>query len=1103
MISHNKQKRYTMEEEELRTKQWYGSLIQEIDSNINTNGSRAITGAKLNSVLNDMVSALGSNMLFGGVVTPSSSKDASSETPVFYFAPTAGTYTNLGNIVVANGEFAFIYADLNENWQKMSWSIDLDDVYVKPDGGIPSTDLATDVQTSLGLAKTAIQASEKGANNGVATLDSSGKVPQSQLPSYVDDVLEYANLASFPVTGESGKIYVALDTNKTYRWSGSTYVEIAQGLALGETSSTAFAGNRGKAIEDKIPSNASSSNKLATMADLPDETTDYGDLTNKPQINSVTLSGNKSASDLGLATAAQGAKADTAYQKPQTGIPSTDLASGVQTSLGKADTAVQQVTVGTTTTGAAGTNASVANSGTSTAPVLDFTIPRGADGADAVNPFKGWWPDLATLKAAITAIPGDYAYIIPAVSTDPVAIYEYDSTATTDNYWSDSGRTFNPANNQEFASGEDLNTVHIQDNLDTDVATDVLSAKQGYNLNKKATESMVAKLEDADISSYAIINYLISVSNPTKWGSTPDRKHIIISVADIVSVVVKANASNVTYLAWLTSDAAPSAGGQTPILSGTTLITLNSGHEFFADVPNGATYLYVSLGQKGNGVYPYQPEYVKLKHLSICDDFEKASEYSVLQSKLGAGMNSTINHIIDNVGVKIEFEYVNTYNLKIADLSGNLVTSSSGKSNDYDISAVKIDGSFYADIYNVSESAERLPIAFYGDNGFISGVKPTEAYSTKITNYMLTVPDGTKIIRIYGRPEGSFNAPPALRFLSTDYVDVQQLKNNVDTLQEEVENISSSEFQIPQIYETPIRRKDVTTPLRMLCFGSSWFRNSWFYLNKLINDAGISAEIHCYYMGHSQFHEWIDLYNNDLTPFAGDEASRSAIKYISLNGADWTLSTYSSSGTYNAQSYRDDFYNDLIAGDWDIIAFQQGARQAPYWDLYWKDYWSELVSIVRRNCGIDTVIAFNSTWAPAVQDSAELAPWPATREGQAGWQQANWNNTTKFMSLSGIHNVSPNGKLISLLRSSDLNTNTDLADDGLHINNGRGMYGLAACMYQTYIAPMYGIDINDVDWLPTSSSQKITGYAYDEITSVQADEIKAFVKLALSKRFAF
>jgi hypothetical protein len=60
----------------------------------------------------------------------------------------------------------------------------------------------------------------------VAELDGSGKVPSSQLPAYVDDVLEYADLVAFPATGESAKIYIALDTGKTYRWSGSVYVEI-------------------------------------------------------------------------------------------------------------------------------------------------------------------------------------------------------------------------------------------------------------------------------------------------------------------------------------------------------------------------------------------------------------------------------------------------------------------------------------------------------------------------------------------------------------------------------------------------------------------------------------------------------------------------------------------------------------------------------------------------------------------------------------------------------------------------------------------------------------------------------------------------------------
>jgi hypothetical protein len=69
--------------------------------------------------------------------------------------------------------------------------------------------------------------SAKNQNNGYAGLDSSGKVASAQLPSYVDDVVEAANQAALPATGETSKIYVTLDTNKIYRWSGSAYVEIS------------------------------------------------------------------------------------------------------------------------------------------------------------------------------------------------------------------------------------------------------------------------------------------------------------------------------------------------------------------------------------------------------------------------------------------------------------------------------------------------------------------------------------------------------------------------------------------------------------------------------------------------------------------------------------------------------------------------------------------------------------------------------------------------------------------------------------------------------------------------------------------------------------
>jgi len=95
-----------------------------------------------------------------------------------------------------------------------------------------------------------LNVSLKGSPNGLAELDSGGFVKTSQLPSYVDDVLEFTNIASLPVTGEAGKIYITLNTNITYRWSGSGYVPIGSDLALGETSQSAYRGDRGKIAYD-------------------------------------------------------------------------------------------------------------------------------------------------------------------------------------------------------------------------------------------------------------------------------------------------------------------------------------------------------------------------------------------------------------------------------------------------------------------------------------------------------------------------------------------------------------------------------------------------------------------------------------------------------------------------------------------------------------------------------------------------------------------------------------------------------------------------------------------------------------------------------------
>lgn len=116
--------------------------------------------------------------------------------------------------------------------------------------GNPHNVSKTDVGLGSVTNDAQVKRSEMGSNNGVATLDSTGKVPSTQLPSYVDDVLEYDAKSSFPSNGEAGKIYVDKATDTTWRWSGTAYTQIKGDLALGETSTTAYRGDRGKTAYD-------------------------------------------------------------------------------------------------------------------------------------------------------------------------------------------------------------------------------------------------------------------------------------------------------------------------------------------------------------------------------------------------------------------------------------------------------------------------------------------------------------------------------------------------------------------------------------------------------------------------------------------------------------------------------------------------------------------------------------------------------------------------------------------------------------------------------------------------------------------------------------
>ena len=138
-----------------------------------------------------------------------------------------------------------------------------------------------------------------------ATLDSSGHVPSSQLPSYVDDVIEgYYSNGNFysdsaktkKITGEGGKIYTDLATNKTYRWGGTAWVEISKSLAIGETAGTAYDGAKGA-------KNASDISLLKTDVSTlkTDNTQNKKDITNlKANVSGIQSQANTNSSDISL-----------------------------------------------------------------------------------------------------------------------------------------------------------------------------------------------------------------------------------------------------------------------------------------------------------------------------------------------------------------------------------------------------------------------------------------------------------------------------------------------------------------------------------------------------------------------------------------------------------------------------------------------------------------------------------------------------------------------------------------------------------------------------------------------------------------------------------
>ena len=189
--------------------------------------------------------------------------------------------------------------------------------------------ISTSTQSALDLKE---DKSQKGIANGYASLDGDAKIPSAQLPSFVDDILEYANLASFPATGEAGKIYIALDTNKSYRWSGTVYVYITSGAVdsvAGKTGIvTLVKGDVGLENVD----NTSDLNKpisTATQSALTTITNSISNVDNTSDLNKPISTATQSALDSKEDSANKGVANGYASLDANALIPTTQLPSFV------------------------------------------------------------------------------------------------------------------------------------------------------------------------------------------------------------------------------------------------------------------------------------------------------------------------------------------------------------------------------------------------------------------------------------------------------------------------------------------------------------------------------------------------------------------------------------------------------------------------------------------------------------------------------------------------------------------------------------------------------------------------------------------------------
>ena len=427
-----------------------------------------------------------------------------------------------------------------------------------------------------------LNTSLKGSANGLAELDANGKVPSSQLPSFVDDIIEgYLSGGKFykesahttEITGETGKIYIDLATNKTYRWSGSAFVVVSETLALGETSSTAYRGDRGKVAYDHSQSthartDATKVEKSSTNGNIKingTETTVYthpsgtnphgttksdvglGNVGNFKAVSTVANQGlteaekSNARANIGAGVSSFSGSYNDLTNKPTIPTNTNQLTNGAGyiTSSGTAKTISDTLPISKGGTGqTTGENAANAlinslGEGTDTPSDNDYYISQYASGGTTHRtyyrrPVSALWNYIKS-KLATVATSGSYNDLknkptIPSVGNGTVTIKQAGASKGT--------FTMNQSGNTTIELTDNNTWRGIQNNLTSDSTTDSLSAAQGKALNEyKMDRSAKQGLGYSNTINLSSSSYDVNTYYPvTLSGAGMGFNHIVVDV---------------------------------------------------------------------------------------------------------------------------------------------------------------------------------------------------------------------------------------------------------------------------------------------------------------------------------------------------------------------------------------------------------------------------------------------------------------------------------------------------------------------------------------------------------------------------------------------